>query len=135
MLILYVVAATVYSGGKMKTEDIINLDCRKRENQETIQKVLRQIKPLSKYSDERDIPFNALEKVISVICKKYMVQVNQLVPDIWANEEHTIWRAWLINDTDLKTIDMVYGISLYEVFAKTAIRLYAEVRKGAKTRK
>ena len=119
----------------MNTKQIINLDCSKKENQETIQKVLRQIKPLSKYSDEKEIPFDALEKVILVICKKYMVRVNQLVPDIWANEERIIWRACLINDVNYKTIDMVYGISLYEVFAKTAIRLYAEVRKGMKTRK
>lgn len=118
----------------MTTKEIINLDYREKENQETIQKVLRQIKPLSRYSDEYEIPFSALEKAITVMCKKYMMRVNQLVPDVWANNEHTIWRAWLINDTNLKTIDMVYGISLYEVFAKTAIRLYAEVKKGIKTR-
>ncbi len=118
----------------MTTKQIINLDYREKENQIIIQKVLRQIKPLSKYSDECDIPFSALEKAITVMCKKYMMRVNQLVPDVWANDEHTIWRAWLINDTNLSTIDMVYGISLYEVFAKTAIRLYAEVKKGIKTR-
>lgn len=118
----------------MTTKEIINLDYREKKNQETIQKVLRQIKPLSRYSDEYDIPFEALEKAITVMCKKYMMRMNQLVPDVWANNDNTIWRAWLINDTNLKTIDMVYGISLYEVFAKTAIRLYAEVKKGIKTR-
>ena len=118
----------------MTIKQIINLDYRVKENQEIIQKVLRQIKPLSRYSDEEDIPFSALEKAIAVMCKKYMMRVNQLVLDMWANDEHTIWRAWLINDTNLKTIDNVYGISLYEVLAKSAIRLYAEVKKGIKTR-
>lgn len=118
----------------MTTNQVINLDCREKENQEIIQKVLRQIKPLSRYSDECDIPFSAIEKAITVMCKKYMMRVNQLVPDVWANDEHTIWRAWLINDTNLKTIDTVYGVSLYEVFAKTAIRLYAEVKKGINVR-
>lgn len=118
----------------MTTKEIINLDYRKEENKEIIQKVLKQIKPLSKYSDEEEIPFSALEKAITVMCKKYCMRVNQLVPDVWANDEHIVWRAWLLNDTNLKTIDMVYGVSLYEVFAKSAIRLYTEVKKGIKTR-
>lgn len=118
----------------MTTKQVINLDCREEENQEIIQKVLRQIKPLSRYSDEEDIPFSALEKAITVMCKKYMLQVHDLTPDMWANNEYTIWRAWLINETNLKTIDMVYGVTLYEVFAKIAIRLYAEVKKGINLR-
>ena len=51
----------------MKTEDIINLDCRKEENKEIIQKVLRKIKPLSRYPDGCDIPFEAIEKAITVM--------------------------------------------------------------------
>lgn len=118
----------------MTTNQIINLDYRKEENQVIIQKVLRQIKPLSKYSDECDIPFSALEKAITVMCKKYCMQIRSFTPDAWSNESHTIWRATLINDSNLSTIDTVYGITLYEVFAKCAIRLYAEVKKGIKTR-
>ena len=118
----------------MTTNEVMNLDCRKEENKEIIQKVLRQIKPLSKYSDECDIPFEAIEKAITVMCKKYMMRLNDLSPDVWSNKDHTIWRAWLINDTNLKTIDMVFGITLYEVLAKTAIKLYAEVKKGISTR-
>lgn len=118
----------------MTTNQVINLDCREEENQKIIQKVLRQIKPLSKYSDECDIPFSAIEKAITVMCKKYCMRIREFTPDVWANDKHTIWRATLINETNLKTIDMVYGISLYEVFAKSAIRLYAEVKKGIKIR-
>lgn len=118
----------------MTTNQIINLDCRETKNQQVIQKVLRQIKPLSRYSDECDIPFSAIEKAITVMCKKYCMRINQIVPDVWANDEHTIWKMWLINDTNLKTIDTVYGVSLYEVFAKAAICLYAEVKKGIKIR-
>ena len=118
----------------MTTKQVINLDYREKENQEIIQKVLRQIKPLSRYSDEYDIPFEAIEKAITVMCKKYMMRVNSITPDMWANDKHTIWRAWIINDTNLKTIETVYGITLYELFAKCAIRLYAEVKKGIETR-
>ncbi len=118
----------------MTTKQVINLDYREKKNQEIIQKVLRQIKPLSKFSDEEDIPFSALEKVIAVICKKYMMFIREFTPDMWVNDKYTLWRATIINETNLKTIDQVYGISLYEVFAKTAIRLYAEVKSGIKLR-
>ena len=118
----------------MKTEDIINLDCRKEENKEIIQKVLRKIKPLSRYPDGCDIPFEAIEKAITVMCKKYCLRVKELVPDVWSNKNCTIWRAVIINDINLETVELIYGITIYEVFSKCAIRLYAEVRKGIKTR-
>ena len=118
----------------MKTEQILNLDYRKKENQEIIQKVLRKIKPLSKYPDGCDIPFEAIEKAITVMCKKYCLRVKEFVPEVWSNKNCTIWRAVIINDTNLETVELIYGITIYEVFSKCAIRLYAEVRKGIKTR-
>ena len=118
----------------MTTKEILNLDYRDEKNKKIIQKVLKQIKPLSKYSDEDEIPFSAIEKANAVMCKKYMIRINTITPDITANTEHMVWKASLTNDTNLKTIDVVYGISLYEMFAKVAIRLYAEVKKGIETR-
>ena len=118
----------------MTTKEVMNLDYREEENQEIIQKVLRQIKPLSRYSDECEIPFEAIEKAIVVMTKKYNMRVREFMPDVWSNKDHVIWRATLINERNYKTIDTVFGISLYEVFAKTAIRLYAEVKKGIQKR-
>lgn len=118
----------------MSTKQLLNLDCRKEENQKIIQKVLRQIKPLSRYSDEENIPFSALEKAITIMCKKYCMRIAELTPDVLANDKHIIWKAKLINETNSKTIDNVYGVSFYEVLAKSAIRLYAEVKKGIKIR-
>lgn len=118
----------------MTTKEIMNLDCRNEKSRATIQKVLRQIKPLSKYSDESDIPLDAIEKAISVMCKKYIMNVRDLTPDVFGNHEHTIWRATIVNDKNFKVIENVYGVSLYETLAKIAIRLYAEVKKGAHKR-
>lgn len=119
----------------MTTNEVMNLDCRKEENRRIIQKVLRQIKPLSKYSDECDIPFEAIEKAIVVMTKKYNMRVRSFTPDMFANDSHVIWSAMLINETNYKVIDQVHGITLYEVFAKVAIRLYSEVKKGIPIRK
>ena len=118
----------------MTTNQIINLDYRKEENQEIIQRVLRKIKPLSRYSEEYDVPIEAIQKAIMVMCKKYCVQLRDLTPDFWANEKEIIWRATLLNETNYKVFDKVYGVSLYEVFAKVAIRIYAEIKKGIEVR-
>ena len=119
----------------MTTKQILQLDCRKEENQKIIQKVLRQIKPLSKFSVEENIPLSAIEKAIVVMSKKYNMRIREFTPDVWSNAKETIWKAVLINETNLQTIEIVYGLTLYEVFAKCAIQMYAEVRKGITTRK
>lgn len=117
----------------MTTNQILNLDFRVKENQEIIQKVLRQVKPLSKYSDE-EIPFSALEKAITVMCKKYVLQIKDIMIDSRSNDTNLIWRVTIANEVDLKVVEMIYGISLYEVFAKTVIKLYSEVKKGIQKR-
>ena len=116
-------------GGRMTTNQVLQLDCRKEENKKVIQKVLKQIKPLSKYSDEEEIPFWAIEKAITVMSKKYNMRVREFVPEVWANKNETIWRATVIDESNL-SITNVYGISLYEVFAKVAVQMYSMVRKG-----
>ena len=119
----------------MTTKQILELDFREEENQEIIQKVLRQIKPLSKYSDEEDIPFEAVEKAIVIMSKKYNMRIREFVPDVWTNKIETIWRVIIIDERNLSTAAIVYGISIYEVFAKCAIQMYAMVLKGITKRK
>ena len=64
----------------MKTEDILNLDYRKEENQEAIQRVLRKIKPLSKFSEDENIPFEKLEKLIGLYQNKYAIKIQYIIP-------------------------------------------------------
>lgn len=116
----------------MTTNQVLRLDCREKENAKIIQKVLKQIKPLSKYSGE-EVPLWAVEKAISVMSKKYNVRVREFSPDVWANKNETIWRATVVDETNLSTIS-IYGISLYEVFAKVAVQMYSMVRKGITAR-
>ena len=118
----------------MKTEQILNLDYRKEESQEIIQKVLRKIKPLSKYSDESNIPIEAIEKLIRVLVQKYEITPQWMTMSYF---EPTIGLYSIdVKTTDVKTtidhkwLGTVYGICLYEVFAKLAIKMYSEVKSG-----
>lgn len=113
----------------MTTNQILNLDFRIDENKKIIQKVLRQIKPLSRCSEDEEIPIEYLEKAITVMSKKYNIRIRSISPDVWTNEKHSIWRATIISDKTLQIIGMVWGITMYEVLAKTCVKMYSEIRR------
>ena len=112
----------------MKTDDILNLDYRKEESQEIIQKVLRKIKPLSKYSDE-NVPLEEIEKLIRVLCQKYEI-TPQWMTMSFCEPILGIYSIGVKTTTDHKWLGNVYGICLYEIFAKLAIKMYSEVKFG-----
>lgn len=109
----------------MTTNEILQLDCRKEENKQIIQKVLKKIGPLSKYSEEEQVPFEKVEKLVVVLSKKYNMYVRELMSDAWSNSNDIIWEATVIGGTKPVTIRPVCGLSLYEVFAKIAICMYS----------
>lgn len=109
----------------MTINEILNLDYREDGNIEIIQKYLKKIKPLAKYKDIEEVPIYKVEKVITVLSKKYNMRIREFVPDVWANDSETIWRATLIDDRNLNIAGVIYGLSLYEVLTKTAIYMYS----------
>lgn len=113
----------------MKTEQILNLDYRKEENREIIQKVLRKIKPLSKYSDEINVPIEAIEKLVRVMVQKYEI-TPQWMSMSYFEPVLGIYSIGVKTTTDHKWLGTVYGMCLYEVFAKLAIKMYADIRLG-----
>ena len=113
----------------MKTEQILNLDFRKEENKEIIQKVLRKIKPLSKYPEGEEIPLEKIEKVVSVLTNKYEI-TPQWMSMSYRSNGWGIYSIAIKTTTDHKWLGNVYGMCLYEIFAKLAIKMYAEVRSG-----
>ena len=115
----------------MKTNDILELDYRKEENKQIIQKALLNIKPLSKFSDEsgKPIPLESLEKLLHMICKKYKVWVRYISQDPKASDDGDIWRSELVDESNLRSMKMVYGICLYELIAKIVIFLWSENKK------
>ena len=112
----------------MKTDEILNLDYRKEESRDIIQKVLRKIKPLSKFSEENDVPLEAIEKAIRVMANKYEVTPQWLVMSY--HEPVNIYSVGVKTTDTHKWLGNVYGMCLYEVFAKLAIKIYSEIKSG-----
>lgn len=116
----------------MKTEQILNLDYRKEENQKIIQKVLRQIKPLSKFSDEEQIPIKLLEKTVSVLTNKYEITPQWITCGYRDSAPGCIgyYSVGVKTTTDHAWLGNATGHTIYELFAKLTIKMYAEVRSG-----
>ena len=114
----------------MKTEQILSLDYRKEETKEIIQKVLRKIKPLSKYSEEYgDIPLEAIEKLIRVLFQKYEITPQWMSMSLHESAVN-VYTIGVKTTTDHRWLGNVSGMCLYEVFAKLAIKMYSEIKQG-----
>lgn len=113
----------------MTTKELLNLDYREDKNKQIIQKALLHIKPLSKFSDDEHVPFEAVEKLIHLICSKYKIWVQNISLDSRANDDYDVSRCVLINEDNLEQIDVVFGMCMYELFAKVVIVLWSEVKK------
>lgn len=111
----------------MKTSDILQLDCREEANRKIIQKVLRRVKPLSKCPETEDIPIDKIERLIKLLCEKYGVRLGYMFPDVKAGKTEIIWRMEIYL-SEMNKIS-VFGCSVYECLAKSAIAIYSRTRK------
>lgn len=111
----------------MKTNEILELDYRDESNKQIIQKALSNIKPLSKFSDE--IPLEALEKLLHMICNKYKVWIRYISQDPRASDDGDVWRCEIVDESTLHLMRKIYGICIYELFAKIVIYLWSENKK------
>lgn len=115
----------------MTTKQILDLDCTVEQNMEVLQKALRKIGPLSKYEFE-EVPQWAIEKVVHNMCHKYELWVREIAQDPWSNAKMDIWRVTLVEDGKSNSWDgiKIFGASIYETLAKTAIQIYSMIKAG-----
>ena len=113
----------------MTTKELLNLDYRDKQNKQIIQKALLRIKPLSKFSDEEYVPFEAVEKLLHLIGSKYKVWVKDITLDSQVGDGYDVSRAHIIHEDNLETMEIVFGMCMYELFAKVVIFLWSEVKK------
>jgi len=115
----------------MTTDDILNLDYRLEANKIKLKKALCRIKPLSKYEDEEEIPLEKLEKLIGMFSRKYKIMIQYInMTCIKNNEENLFLVSLKTTDKENKWLGSIYGCCLYELFAKTAIKMYVLIKSG-----
>lgn len=112
---------------KEKMQNILDADYRTRMGKSIIQNILHKIKPLAKYNEE--VPFEAIEKVIDVLSRKYNVGIRNISIAPIPNDV-TVYKAILADFNANETLPyVVYGCTMYELYAKIAVVLYDATRK------
>lgn len=110
-----------------KIEHILNLDYSDPKGRQAIDKVLRRIKPFKKYSMDVQIPLEKLEKLVYLLVNKY-----EITPQ-WINLTYDASIKCLYS-VSVKTtynhvwLGRVYAMSIYELFVKLCIKLWAEIK-------
>lgn len=117
----------------MTTNEIMLLNgTDNEEHKKIIQKVLRKVGPLSRYSDEERAPIEALEKMITTITKKYAIQP-QWITCIYDSDISGVYGNYScgVKTSDTHTwLGTVMTRSIYELMAKLVIFMYAQVKSG-----
>lgn len=122
----------------MKTEDVLNLDCTKEENMKQINRFLWKIKPVEKlleknnYTKTERAPIELLEQALQGIMIRYGYSMQNI--DTYIEEGRFVfYMSSIIKKRDSSEwIGNVYGKTLWEVVAKTIIKIYADIKKEKK---
>ena len=117
----------------MKTEDILNLDCRKPENKKTIEKYLLKVKPVKKlYDKEGELTIELLEKAMHGIISHYdfSIAVQGIRPH-YDGGKFIYYVVDVLRDAkgERTWCGCVYGVTMWEVVAKIIIKIYGEIMK------
>ena len=109
----------------MKTMELLNLDCTEEENAEIIQKALKRIKPFSNVKG--DVELELLEKFIQKITVKYHIMIQWITPT-FTNKIESMYSASFKRTDNHVWLGNVYGKTIYELYAKIAIKMYTDVK-------
>ena len=124
----------------MKTEDILNLDCTDGNNLEQINKFLWKVKPVARileknhYTKTKQAPLELLEQALHGIMLRYGYKIQGINTYYEEGEgkeiEFVFYTASLLKIRDTREwIGNVYGKTLWEIVAKTIIKVYADLKK------
>ena len=110
-----------------KIEHILNLDYSDLQGRQAIDKTLRRIKPFKKYPMDVQIPLEKLEKLVYMLVNKY-----EITPQ-WINLTYDasikcLYSASVKTTYNHVWLGRVYAMSIYELFVKLCIKLWAEIK-------
>lgn len=124
----------------MKTEDILNLDCTDGNNLEHINKFLWKVKPVARileknnYTKTEQAPLELLEQALHGIMLRYGYRIQGINTYYETEEgkeiEFVFYTVSLLKIRETREwIGNVYGKTLWEIVAKTIIKVYADLKK------
>lgn len=119
----------------MKTEDILLLDCTKKENVDKLKRMLLKIKPVRNMTKNgEDFTIETLEKCLHKIVFKNGYRVQWITPYYEDADKRgfVMWSFSLIKRENGVNVwkGSVNSKSLWEMVAKGIIQVYADIKGG-----
>jgi len=114
----------------MKASEIIKLDCTIAGNLDKLKAALIHIKPFEGH-DPDDITVEKLEKVQRRIDKLSGYHIGYFMQTKYNDDRPNYWHATILEHVhqESKCVDTVFGLSLFEVFAKATIAMWILMKK------
>ena len=124
---------------KITTEHLVSLDCTNEENKIKLNKFLWKVKPVAQLAEcegikrKRKLRIELLENAMMGICEHYDYNLQGIEAYRETNRQKKkvfqFWHMGLLN-SERKWIGTVNGITLWEIVAKSIIKIYADILKG-----
>lgn len=117
----------------MRTEEILNIDCRKEEGRKKINSFLWKIKPVTKLKIPKGcmLAVEDIERVLHGISIHYCYIVQQIAPYYEDGKQFIFFKGEVMKKRN-KTNEWcgtVYGKTMWELLAKALIKIYSEIKK------
>lgn len=125
-----------------KVQEMLLIDCRKQEGKEKINKILWKIKPIKQkmiklgYVKDDIVPLEQLEKFLQFVRIQYGYRtqwINSYFETDKMKKPHKtkfVFYTHGLVDVEGGWITNIEGKTIWELFAKTAIVFYDEIKKG-----
>lgn len=114
-------------------EKIMMLDTRIEGNKEKLLNVLCNLPPFKKYKDEEEkekfVTLEKLEKFVFKVVRKHCIDIQYINMTVVDNEDVAFYSASVRDAETYTWLGTVHGISFFELWAKMAVKVYAEAKK------
>lgn len=113
-----------------KLKEVIEGDFRIDGFEDEVQTWLRKIKPLAKRTPVNEkVKIDDIESLIHKICKKYQYKIQWINLTI-IKDEIPWYSVSIVDEKTHEWKKTLYGITIYELFSKVALYLYAATRES-----
>ena len=114
---------------KLTPENVLKADFREESEKEFIQSALRKFKSCQVYRVGQDIPFEAIEKLLSNLMLKYAIDpLDFFMVKQDGNERNIVWSCGIKKQKSHQWIGTAYGLTLYEVACKVVLFIFLNVK-------
>lgn len=116
----------------MKLKDVINGDFRIEGTEDETQRWLLKIKVLAARTPEgKKVKFEDIEQLIIKLTKKYKIAM-QFISLTLIDGELPWYSVSVMDRKSYERLITVYGLTMYELYAKVALFMYATTRERSK---